>query len=115
VSRKKKKSEGDVIPSKTVRELFPRRFPGHRLTAGNWGCLPGDTVVVERGEFFLKIAWKIRPGYVPRGFANPPYLGTGPDAIVFEKETPADPDGDSREPGFYWAHGNADTIRIVTV
>lgn len=94
----------------TVLELFPAKFPGHRLNVDNTlgGLRPANSIILERGTFFHKTAWVCKPGWVLRGWATPPFPRVDAVAIVFEKLTPAGTSEDywdRREPGVYWIHG----------
>lgn len=123
--KKARKKKHDAVKSvdfsslfKTVYELFPRRFPGHRLNTENTlgGCPPAKLVVVEKGQFFNKTGWLMLYGWKLRGWATPPYKRGDAVAIVYEKTEPVKPDGlyhERLEPGIYWVHGSNAALYYV--
>lgn len=101
---------------KTVKEIFPNRFPGHRLTVENSldGYMPTESGVIKKGQFFNQIGFTMKPGWKLVGWADPPVSGTDEHAIVFEKESPGKEGTyfETLDPGFYWVHGNAATLKF---
>jgi len=97
------------MQTKTILELFPGAFPGHKLNRENSmeGYAPWKDVFLEKGEFFNKVGYKMKHGWRLAGWATPPYLGGSKTAAVFEKVGPTDLEGnyhERREPGYYWIH-----------
>lgn len=101
---------------KPVIELFPRKFPSHKLTKENTlnGLMPTDQGVIEQNTFFNKIGHVVKSGWKLRGYTNAPYRrGDNQYAVVFEKLTPSKADdsmfGDL-DSGIYWNHATPYTL-----
>lgn len=101
--------------------MFPRRVSRAKLSRENTleGVPPAMCVVTEKGTFFNKVAWLIRPGWELVGFTTPPFTRReSPDAIVFRKTSPAKDTPfsiEQKEPGLYWVHGNAASMKFVEI
>lgn len=100
---------------KPVIELYPNKFPSHKLTKENTlnGLMPTDQGIIERNTFFNKIGHVVKSGWKLLGYANAPYpRGEHGYAIVFEKTTPKTDNSmlGGLDEGIYWNHASPYTL-----